>query len=74
MRWPDEALTEVAKKFVEQIDLLQEVKPGLAVLCSFAHATCIESATLMNKELKRVFYVTPTNYIELLKGYNTILS
>ena len=28
----------------------------------------------MVKELKRVFYVTPTNYIELLKGYNTILS
>lgn len=56
------------------MDLLQEVKPGLAKLCSFAHATCIESASLMNKELKRIFYVTPTNYIELLKGYNTILS
>lgn len=28
----------------------------------------------MQKELKRIFYVTPTNYIELLKGYNQILS
>ncbi len=28
----------------------------------------------MLKELKRVFYVTPTNYIELLKGYNQILT
>ena len=28
----------------------------------------------MEKELKRIFYVTPTNYIELLKGYNQILS
>jgi dynein heavy chain, axonemal len=28
----------------------------------------------MEKELKRVFYVTPTNFIELLKGFDKILS
>jgi dynein heavy chain len=28
----------------------------------------------MKTELKRVFYVTPTNYIELLKGYGKILA
>ena len=28
----------------------------------------------MKKELKRIFYVTPTNYIELLKGYDKILA
>lgn len=27
----------------------------------------------MKKELKRIFYVTPTNFIELLKGYEKIL-
>jgi dynein heavy chain len=27
----------------------------------------------MRQELKRVFYVTPTNYVELLKGYGKIL-
>ena len=27
----------------------------------------------MKKELKRIFYVTPTNFIELLKGYAKIL-
>ena len=74
MSWPDEALTEVAMKFVGQMDLLQELKPGLARLCSYSHSTVIDNSTQMNKELKRVFYVTPTNYIELLKGYNTILS
>jgi dynein heavy chain len=24
-------------------------------------------------ELKRLYYVTPTNYIELVKGYNDLL-
>lgn len=28
----------------------------------------------MRKELKRVYYVTPTNYIELMRGYEKILS
>ena len=27
----------------------------------------------MEKELKRIFYVTPTNYIELLKGFDQII-
>jgi hypothetical protein len=27
----------------------------------------------MQQELKRIFYVTPTNYIELLKGYGEII-
>ena len=27
----------------------------------------------MQLQLKRIFYVTPTNYIELLKGYQKIL-
>jgi len=29
---------------------------------------------MMEKELKRIFYVTPTNYIELLKGFDQIIS
>lgn len=28
----------------------------------------------MEKELKRIFYVTPTNFVELLKGFDKILS
>jgi len=30
-------------------------------------------AEKMQTQLKRIFYVTPTNYIELLKGYANIL-
>ena len=56
------------------MDLNAELKPGLARMCCFAHTTCIENAGAMEKELKRIFYVTPTNYIELLKGYNQLLS
>lgn len=31
-------------------------------------------ADKMLKELKRLYYVTPTNYIELVKGYTELLN
>jgi dynein heavy chain len=47
---------------------------GIAALCSYAHSTTKDSAEMMEAELKRIFYVTPTNYLELLKGYQKILN
>jgi dynein heavy chain len=46
---------------------------GLSALCSYAHTTTTDQAELMRQELKRIFHVTPTNYIELLKGYEQII-
>jgi len=37
------------------------------------HVTVGQSAELMLAELKRVYHVTPTNYIDLLTGYDRIL-
>lgn len=71
--WPKEALYEVAKKFLVQMDDLAKKEEELAELCAFAHSTTQQSAERMNIELKRIFYVTPTNYLELLKGYSKIL-
>lgn len=69
MAWPEEALYEVAKKFLVQMDDLGRKEEGLAALCAYAHSTTKDSAEMMYNELKRMFYVTPTNYLELLKGY-----
>lgn len=37
MRWPDDALTEVALKFVSKLDMQQEFKLGLSKMCCFSH-------------------------------------
>jgi dynein heavy chain len=74
MGWPADALTEVANKFIGKMGLEDKFEAGLAVVCSFAHSKATENALKMKQELNRIFYVTPTNYIELLKGYNQILS
>lgn len=73
MKWPDDALTEVAGRFIGSMELGEEVEGGLAKLCAVAHQSTQDNAELMRSELRRVFYVTPTNYVELLKGYGKIL-
>jgi len=55
------------------MELGEELETGLAKLCAVAHSSTTANAELMKEELKRVFYVTPTNYVELLKGYGEIL-
>jgi dynein heavy chain len=37
MKWPDDALTEVAVKFISAMELGEEVEIGLAKLCAVAH-------------------------------------
>jgi dynein heavy chain len=55
------------------MDLEEGQHEKLATFCSYAHKTTTDSAENMKNSLKRIFYVTPTNYIELLKGYQKII-
>jgi dynein heavy chain len=73
MPWPVEALNEVAVKYVGQLDIDEERVQPIATVCAFAHSTSNDASSRMLLQLKRNFYVTPTNYIELLKGYGKIL-
>jgi len=69
MGWPAEALTEVAMKSIGTMELDESISQGLASVCSYAHVTTTDQALAMRQTLKRIFHVTPTNYVELLKGY-----
>jgi dynein heavy chain len=73
MGWPEDALTEVAMKFIGEMGLEPKIHAGLSAVCSYAHQTTTDNAHLMQKQLKRIFYVTPTNFVELLKGYAQII-
>jgi len=75
MQWPETALIEVAEKYLRKMDnsVPQECVEGLANFAGYAHSIVNEYALVMRQELRRVFHVTPTNFIELLKGYDRIL-
>lgn len=74
MKWPKEALVEVAKKYLKSIDVPTEWKDPLSELCCEIHVDVGYNSEMMFKQLKRVYHVTPTNYIDLLKGYESILN
>lgn len=48
MPWPEEALYEVAKKFLDKMNDLDRKEEGLAALCAYAHSTTKDSADMMN--------------------------
>ena len=73
MGWPASALTIVALRFISKMGLNPELNESLAYLCSVAQRSTTENAALMQQELKRIIYNTPTKYIELLMGYGAII-
>lgn len=74
MPWPTEALFEVAENSLKNFDFDESLRGHISEFFSNAHTKVIGLADKMWKELKRLYYVTPTNYIELVKGYCELLN
>ena len=73
--WPLEALREVALKFTEEVNLgTEEVKSAVTDVMATAHSSVAAVSKRMEQELKRVNYITPTNYLELVTGYLSLLA
>ncbi|XP_064639639.1 dynein axonemal heavy chain 2-like isoform X2 [Lineus longissimus] len=75
--WPGDALLEVADKYLESVTMATEeeekLKPNLSKIFALMHKSVIDYSGKMFLELKRHNYVTPTNYLELVAGYKTLL-
>ncbi|XP_031567025.1 dynein heavy chain 2, axonemal-like, partial [Actinia tenebrosa] len=72
--WPQDALLEVAEKYLEHIDVGDdELKPAVAEVFVVVHRSVVDMSSRMMLEVKRHNYVTPTNYLELVSGYQTLL-
>lgn len=62
MPWPQEALTEVADRYLETMGI-PEIQQSIAHIFSQVHLKVIALASRMLKDLKRLYYVTPTNFV-----------
>eukprot|EP00736_Rhodelphis_marinus_P013382 Rmarinus@m.14828 len=72
--WPEDALKEVAMKFMMEIDLGgDEVRESVCNVFATIHSSVVDISKRMVMELKRHNYVTPTNYLELVQGYRALL-
>jgi dynein heavy chain len=72
--WPAEALTEVALKFLDGVNVGEDKnRMKVAQLFATSHEAVADASDKMLAELKRHNYVTPTNYLELVKSYSQLL-
>lgn len=76
--WPHDALQEVALHFIDDLKFegeenVTELKKNISIIFDAIHSSVVEESARMLKEHKRINYVTPTNYLELVTGYKSLL-
>nr|XP_055113102.1 dynein axonemal heavy chain 2 isoform X1 [Symphalangus syndactylus] len=73
--WPQEALLEVAEKYLIGVDLgtQENIHRKVAQIFVTMHWSVAQYSQKMLLELRRHNYVTPTNYLELVSGYKKLL-
>lgn len=72
--WPDDALTIVARRFLDDIEMDDTVKEGCVEMCKEFHQTTRKLSDRFLATLQRHNYVTPTSYLELISTYKTLLA
>ena len=72
--WPDDALTIVARRFLDDVELDDKVKEGCVQMCKEFHQTTRKLSAKFRTVLQRHNYVTPTSYLELISTYKTLLA
>ena len=71
--WPADALKEVAMKFLEDVKIDDDIVGNVASIFAITQTSVITESASMLARLGRPNYVTPTNYLELVKGYCKLL-
>ena len=71
--WPADALKEVALRFLEDVQIAPEHLDGVSTTFAQTQTSVLVQSKSMLARLGRPNYVTPTNYLELVKGYCKLL-
>ncbi|XP_069839698.1 dynein axonemal heavy chain 7 isoform X1 [Dendropsophus ebraccatus] len=71
--WPEDALQAVATRFLEDIEMSEEIRDGCIDMCKSFHTSTITLSDKFRAELQRYNYVTPTSYLELISTFKTLL-
>ncbi|XP_035294723.1 dynein heavy chain 7, axonemal isoform X2 [Cricetulus griseus] len=71
--WPEDALEAVASRFLEDIEMSEEIREGCIDMCKSFHTSTINLSTSFHNELQRYNYVTPTSYLELISTFKLLL-
>ncbi|XP_032303513.1 dynein heavy chain 3, axonemal isoform X3 [Coturnix japonica] len=71
--WPADALEMVANKFLEDVELEDDIRKEVVSMCKYFQETVRELSVSYYSTLRRHNYVTPTSYLELILTFKTLL-
>jgi dynein heavy chain len=71
--WPADALESVAQRFLNDVDLTDEVRQSCVEMVQTFHTTTQVAKEKFFREQKRFYYVTPTSYLELIQSFKRLL-
>ena len=72
--WPQDALLNVAKQFLKDIDLgVQTVRESVEKFMPFSFKVVNQASALTYEQERRYIYTTPKSFLELIKLFKTML-
>ncbi|KAM9012434.1 dynein axonemal heavy chain 3 [Ara ararauna] len=72
--WPTDALEMVANKFLEDVELEDDIRKEVVSMCKYFQESVRELSISYYATLQRHNYVTPASYLELILTFKTLLS
>ncbi|CCW65070.1 unnamed protein product [Phytomonas sp. EM1] len=75
--WPTEALKEIGMRYLKETAESDETDEMLNTICDmfvYMHDTTGERSQQMREHLHRYNYVTPSSYLDLVRGFRTMLT
>ncbi|XP_043082022.1 dynein axonemal heavy chain 3 [Puntigrus tetrazona] len=72
--WPKDALEMVANKFLEDLDLEDNIRVEVVEMCKTFQESVRELSERYYSQLRRHNYVTPTSYLELILTFKVLLN
>ena len=72
--WPEDALLEVAVKYISKVDMdTPDLKKNISQVCVAVHSSVVDISRKMIATIKRYNYATPINFLELVQGFQRLL-
>ncbi|XP_043945444.1 dynein axonemal heavy chain 3 [Protopterus annectens] len=72
--WPTDALEMVANKFLEDVELDDDIRKQVVSMCKYFQENVKELSEKFYSTLRRHNYVTPTSYLELILTFKALLN
>lgn len=72
--WSDDALQMVASKYMENINVEENMKKSMVILCQHFHVTAREAYQKFYEETGRTVYLTSASFLGLIKSFISLIT